>query len=91
MRTERMTDRLIALVKPSELAQIKARARELNLNTSEYVRRAALGELPPVFDHLADELLASARHAHATADRVLEEIAESEARLEALEARVATQ
>ena len=83
---EFMTERLVTLVKPSELAQIKQRARRVNLNTSEYMRKSALGDLPLAFDLLADELVASAKRAHKGLDAALAAILASEARLDALAA-----
>ncbi|PPT91397.1 hypothetical protein XthCFBP4691_07640 [Xanthomonas theicola] len=81
-----MTERLVTMVKPSELEQIKKRAQRVNLNTSDYMRKSALGDLPPAFDLLAEELAASAARAHKAIDASLEAIKASEARLDALEA-----
>ncbi len=86
---ERMTERMVTLVKPSELAQIKQRAKRMNLNTSDYVRQSVLGDLPPAYAPLADELVASAQRAHQGIDAALDAIEASEARLVALEAQAA--
>jgi hypothetical protein len=84
---EFMTERLVTLVKPSELEQIKQRAKRVNLNTSEYMRKSALGDLPLAFDLLADELAASAERAHKGLDNALAAIQASEARLDAMAAQ----
>lgn len=84
---ERMSERMVTMLRPSELAKIKRAAARVSLNTSDYVRQSALGQLPPSFDHLADELIASSARAHTSLDTALAKIAASEARIKKLEAR----
>lgn len=87
-RSGRRSERMAIAFRPSELARIKVLAARLGLGVEEFVRRSALGRLPPMFDSLADELMDSAARAHASLDTALAKIAESEARLRAMDSEL---
>lgn len=81
----RRAERVTIAFQSSELARIRELAADLGLSVEEFVRRSALGRLLPTFDLLADELIASAGRAHASLDSALAKVAESEARIRAME------
>jgi uncharacterized protein (DUF1778 family) len=75
------SERLAILVTPAQKKAMVQRAAAADLTLSEYVRQAALGELPPGLEELVEMVEESTRRANAALDDAFGRIEASRARL----------
>lgn len=82
----KVTSRITVLVSSQEKGRIARKAREAHMTVSEFLRRAATAYCPPEQDRDLRSLLLAAVETSARVDDAMDFIADSNKRIDAMEA-----